>query len=159
MLTIGSKAPVFSLIGLMNGEEKTYGLSDFLGKWLILYFYPKDDTPGCTKEACDFRDALDLFSGMNAVIVGVSKDPMKSHEKFSKKYGLPFVLLSDPEMETCATFEVLKEKSMYGKTYMGVDRATFLIDPQGSLLQIWRGVGVSGHVEEILSTVRTESRK
>ena len=126
-------------------------MADFEGKKIVLYFYPKDDTPGCTKEACSFRDMIKDFSNKNAVIIGVSKDSMKSHEKFINKYKLPFELISDEEGRLLDAFGVWKEKSMYGKTFMGIERTTFLINEKGVIEQVWNKVSVDGHIEDILS--------
>jgi thioredoxin-dependent peroxiredoxin len=141
-LKVGDKAPEFN-------THSTHNLAHFKGKYIILYFYPKDDTPGCTKEACAFRDMHEGFSDKNAVIIGVSKDSQASHEKFTQKYGLPFILLSDTDGSICEAYGVWIQKSFMGKKYMGIDRSTFLIDPQGKIEKIWRGVKVAGHVEEI----------
>jgi thioredoxin-dependent peroxiredoxin len=151
MLKIGEKAPGFSIL---NDANQPVSLTDFLGKTVILYFYPKDDTPGCTTEACDFRDAFIQFSNADVVVLGVSKDNVKSHQKFKEKYKLPFPLLSDETREICEKYEVLAEKSRYGKKYIGIDRSTFLIDPQGAIQGIWRGVKAQGHVEELLGVVK-----
>ncbi len=124
------------------------------GKILVLYFYPKDDTPGCTKEACGFRSLIDDFEGAGAVIIGVSKDSVKKHDKFKAKYELPFTLASDENGEICEAYGTWIEKSMYGRTYMGVERATFVIDGQGVLRKIWRKVKVPGHVEAVLDAVQ-----
>ena len=147
MLKIGEKAPEFSLLSDAN---ESVSLTDFLGKTVILYFYPKDDTPGCTTEACDFRDTFIQFTNANTVVLGVSKDNLKSHQKFKEKYNLPFTLLSDETREICEKYEVLAEKSRYGKKYIGIDRSTFLIDTHGIIQGIWRGVKAEGHVEAIL---------
>ncbi len=146
-LQIGKKAPDFTA---QNDENKFISLKDFLGKFVILYFYPKDDTPGCTQEACDFRDALKKLSAYNVVVIGISKDSIKSHQKFKEKYQLPFTLLADINKEVCQTYQVMVEKSRYGKKYLGIERSTFLIDTQGTIQAIWRNVKVAGHIEEIL---------
>ncbi len=142
ILKVGDKAPDFS-------TRSSKILTQFQGKSIILYFYPKDDTPGCTKEACAFRDMHAAFSHKNAVIIGVSKDSETSHEKFTQKYGLPFLLISDTDHSICEAYGVWIQKSFLGKKYMGIDRSTFLINPQGKIEKIWRGVKVAGHVEEI----------
>ena len=123
-------------------------------KYLILFFYPKDNTPGCTLEACSFRDHQSDFSDLNAVIVGVSKDSEKSHEKFVDKFNLPYELIADEDLKLVNAFGVLKEKNMFGKKYMGIERSTFLIDPNGKILQSWRKVKVLGHTKEILEELR-----
>ena len=125
MLKPGMKAPDFSLL---NDEGQKFSIKDLKGKKVILYFYPKDDTSGCTKEACDFRDSIKVFEKKNAVIIGISKDSVKSHQKFKSKYKLPFTLLSDENLDVLKKYDVWKEKSMYGRKYMGVERTTFIID-------------------------------
>ncbi|MBT4385027.1 peroxiredoxin [Candidatus Peregrinibacteria bacterium] len=130
------------------------GLKSTEGKYLILFFYPKDNTPGCTLEACSFRDHQSDFSDLNAVIVGVSKDSEKSHEKFVDKFNLPYELIADEDLKLVNAFGVLKEKNMFGKKYMGIERSTFLIDPNGKILQSWRKVKVLGHTKEILEELR-----
>lgn len=150
-LEVGQKAPDFKLD--ISGKG-TVGLSDFAGKALVLYFYPKDDTPGCTIEAKDFRDHIKEFEKAGAVVLGVSKDPLKSHDKFQQKFCLPFPLGSDTEHNTCETYGVWGEKSMYGKTYMGVERATFFIDASGTIRHIWPKVKVDGHVVDVLEKVQ-----
>lgn len=145
-LKIGDQAPEF------NTHSKN-NLAHFAGKYIILYFYPKDDTPGCTKEACAFRDMHEEFKNKNAVIIGVSKDSEISHEKFIQKYGLPYLLISDTEGKACEAYGVWVQKSFLGKKYMGIERATFLINPQGKIEKIWRNVKVNGHVEEILTSL------
>lgn len=131
--------------------EKT--LADYRGKWVVLYFYPKDATPGCTQEGIDFRDAFDEFNKLNAVIFGVSRDSLASHEKFKAKQQFPFELISDPEESLCSQFDVIKMKAMYGKQVRGIERSTFLIDPSGKLVKMWRKVSVKGHVEEVLEAI------
>lgn len=143
----GMKAPSFSLVGL-NGEKVS--LKNFLGKKVILYFYPKDLTSGCTKEACDFRDSFPQFENIDAVILGISKDAIKTHKKFQEKYSLPFDLLSDETGEVCEKYGVWKEKSMYGRKYMGIERTTFILDEAGKIAKIFPKVKVNGHVNEIL---------
>ncbi len=131
-----------------------FKLSDLRGKRLVLYFYPKDNTPGCTTEGQAFRDHYEQFQALNTEILGCSRDGLKAHENFRKKYEFPFHLLSDKEETVCQLFDVIREKKMYGKTYLGVDRSTFLIDEQGVLRQEWRSVKVKGHVEEVLEAVK-----
>jgi peroxiredoxin Q/BCP len=121
---------------------------------VVLYFYPKDDTPGCTREACDFRDASKALAKSGAVVLGVSKDPLKSHLKFRDKFGLNFPLLADPGLEAIRAYGVLKEKSMYGKKVLGVERSTFLIDAGGTVRRAWRGVKAEGHAGEVLEALR-----
>ena len=132
---------------------KTFKLSEAKAKFLVIYFYPKDNTPGCTTEACGFRDQQKDFSKKKAVILGVSADGVASHEKFKKKYGLPFQLLSDPEKNVIQSYGVWKEKNMYGKVSMGVVRTTFLIDEKGIVSKVWNNVKVDGHVEAVLSAI------
>ena len=150
-LSIGDVAPSFEVN--IDGSGK-FSLSEAKGSPLVLYFYPKDDTPGCTKEACGFRDAFPDFSALNATIVGVSKDTVTKHDKFKAKYELPFHLASDEDGSLCEAYGTWVEKSMYGKKYMGIERATFLIDPSGVIQGIWRKVKVNGHVEEVLEASR-----
>lgn len=150
MLKVGDKAPDFSLI---SDEGKNISLKDFKGKKVILYFYPKDDTSGCTKEACSFRDNINIINKKNAVVIGVSKDDTKSHQKFKKKYDLPFTLLSDENLEMLKKYDVWKEKSMYGRKYMGIERTTFIIDEKGKIIDIFNKVKVDGHTEEVLEKI------
>ena len=150
-LTVGDKAPHFSL---PSGSGSTITLKSLVGKQVVLYFYPKDDTPGCTKQACGFRDALTNIEKANTVVLGVSTDDLASHQKFSKKYNLPFMLLSDENAEVSKAYGVYKEKSMYGKTYLGIERSTFVIDETGRLKGIFRKVKVDGHVEEVMDTLK-----
>ena len=127
---------------------------DFVGKNLIIYFYPKDSTPGCTTEGQDFRDSYKLFKNLNTEIMGVSRDSIKSHENFKEKQSFPFELLSDPDEKMCKAFDVIKMKSMYGKEYLGVDRSTFLISSNGKVVKEWRSVKVKGHVNDVLNEVK-----
>lgn len=150
MLKVGDKAPEFSLIG-DNGEK--ISLKDYKGKKVVLYFYPKDMTSGCTQEACDFRDSIKKFEKKNTVVIGVSPDDTKSHDKFKDKYGLPFTLLSDETKEMLNDYGVWQEKSMYGRKYMGVVRTTFIIDEKGKIKKIFDKVRVPGHIEEILKEI------
>ena len=149
MIESGTIAPDFTLEA-DQGESVT--LSRLRGKKVILYFYPKDDTPGCTIQACDFRDALPGFEGVKAVVLGVSPDSVKSHAKFREKFGLTFPLLADEEHSVSEAYGVWKEKKMYGRTYMGIERSTFLIDEEGVVSQVWRKVKPKGHTE-ILSKI------
>ena len=147
----GKKAPNFKLA---STEGKEISLSNFNGNQVVvLYFYPKDDTPGCTQEACDFRDSLKKFKIKGAAILGVSADSLQAHAKFQKKYSLPFTLLSDESKEIIKTYGVWKEKSMYGKKYMGIERTTLIIDKQGKVAKIFPKVKVAGHAEEVLKLV------
>ncbi len=147
----GKPAPDFSMPTDGGGQVSLSGLK---GKNVILYFYPKDDTPGCTKEACGFRDNQAAFEGAEAVVIGVSKDSVAKHDKFKAKYDLPFSLASDEDGKVCEAYGTWVEKSMYGKKYMGIDRATFLIDGKGVLRQEWRKVKVPGHVEAVLEAAK-----
>ena len=147
----GKKCPRF------NGastNDNNFSNKDFIGKKLVIYFYPKDSTPGCTTQGQDFRDNFKAFKKLNTEILGVSRDSVKSHENFKLKQSFPFELLSDPDEKMCKAFDVMKMKSMYGKQYMGVDRSTFLIDEKGRVIKEWRSVKVKGHVEEVLSLVK-----
>lgn len=143
---IGEAVPDFELEA-NNGEK--IKLSDYRGKNVVLYFYPKDMTPGCTTEACDFRDNHEDFQGYNAVVLGVSPDPISRHQKFIEKHELPFLLLADENHEVAESFDVWKLKKNFGKEYMGIERSTFLIDKEGKLAMEWRKVKVAGHVAEI----------
>ena len=147
----GQDAPDFKIVA-SNGE--TVKLSDFKGTNVVLYFYPKDMTPGCTTEACDFRDQYQSFSDLNAVVLGVSPDPIDKHQKFIEKYDLPFLLLADEDHHVAELYEVWKLKKNFGKEYMGIERSTFLIDKNGTLVQEWRKVRVKGHVETALEYIR-----
>lgn len=151
MVNVGQLAPDFQ-------KEATNGqivkLSDFRGKNVVLYFYPKDMTPGCTTEACDFRDQYEEFRDLNCVIIGVSTDPLKRHEKFIEKYQLPFLLISDEDHEVAEKYGVWKLKKNFGKEYMGIERSTFVIDQEGKIVNEWRKVKVNGHVEEVLQYVK-----
>ncbi len=133
----------------------TFALSSNIGKYLVVYFYPKDDTPGCTTEGQEFRDNYDEFVGHNCDIVGISRDSLKSHEKFKTKMSFPFELLSDADEAACELFGVMKMKNMYGKQVRGIERSTFVIDEKGVLIREWRGVKVPGHVAEVLAFVKS----
>lgn len=150
-LAEGDKAPAFSLDA--DGAQKV-SLKDLAGKPAVLYFYPKDDTPGCTKEAIDFTAAAAAFKRLGATIVGVSKDSVAAHDRFKKKHKLSVVLASDPDGKIIESYGAWVEKSMYGRTYMGIERSTFLIDGKGRLAKIWRKVRVPGHVEEVLAAAK-----
>lgn len=150
-LQAGDVAPAFKLPGAGGGHLSLAGLK---GKKVVLYFYPKDDTSGCTKEAIEFNALKDDFAEAGAVVVGVSPDGVKSHDKFREKYGLTFPLAADEDKETLNAYGVWIEKSMYGKKYMGVDRSTFLIDAKGRIARVWRKVKVPGHAEEVLAAAR-----
>jgi peroxiredoxin Q/BCP len=149
---VGQPAPTFSAAGTL---EPAFSLEARRGRWLVLYFYPKDDTPGCTTESAAFRDAHAVFAGAGCDIVGVSRDPLASHRRFREKLGLPFDLLSDAEEKVCTLYGVMRMKNMYGKQVRGIERSTFLIDPSGVLRHEWRGVKVPGHVDEVLEVLAT----
>ncbi|HFE9683361.1 TPA: peroxiredoxin [Clostridium perfringens] len=150
-IEINKLAPDFKLMG---SDGKEHSLSDYKGKNIVLYFYPKDNTAGCTTEACDFRDNIQSFHDLNAIILGVSRDSLASHDKFITKLSLPFVLLSDPDETVCKLYDVIKEKNMYGKKYMGVERSTFLINKKGILIEEFRKVRVKGHIEKVLDKLK-----
>ncbi|HEX2113734.1 MAG TPA: thioredoxin-dependent thiol peroxidase [Alphaproteobacteria bacterium] len=148
---VGDRAPDFTMPTDGGGMIK---LSDLKGKTVVLYFYPKDDTTGCTKEACGFNDTLANFSKLKAEIIGVSRDSVASHDKFKKKYGLRFRLASDADGKVSDAYGTWVEKSMYGRKYMGMERATFLIDGNGVIRQVWRKVKVPGHVEDVMAAIK-----
>jgi thioredoxin-dependent peroxiredoxin len=146
-LNIGDEAPDFTLA---SDENQQVSLKSLRGKKVLLYFYPKDNTPGCTRESCDFRDASPQFSKHNTVIFGISKDSPSKHQKFKAKYQLPFALLADESGDVCQAYGVLNKKSLFGNTFLGITRSTFLIDEQGIIRAIWRKVKVTGHTTEVL---------
>jgi peroxiredoxin Q/BCP len=148
MLNQGVVAPDFTL---PDQTGAMHSLSQFKGNWVILYFYPKDLTSGCTTEACNFRDEFEGFEKLNAAIIGVSKDSVKQHKKFSEKYKLPFLLLSDEQGSVCENYGVWQEKSMYGKKYMGITRSTYLINPQGKIEKVYPKVKPKDHAKELLN--------
>ena len=148
---IGKKFPKFKAECTSN---KILSNDDFAGKNLVIYFYPKDSTPGCTTEGQEFRDKYEMFKKHNTDIIGVSRDSIKSHENFKLKQSFPFELLSDPDEKVCKAFDVMKLKSMYGKEYVGVDRSTFIINEKGKVVREWRSVKVKGHVDEVLEAVK-----
>ena len=150
-MEIGSLAPDFTLMGSDGKEHK---LSEYRGKKVILYFYPKDNTPGCTTEACDFRDNINEINNLNAIVIGISKDNLNSHNKFIEKFNLPFTLLSDEEKVVCELYDVIKEKNMYGKKVLGIERSTFIINEKGILIKEFRKVKVKGHIEEVLNELK-----
>jgi len=150
LLNIGDKAPDFSV---PSDTGQSINLASLRGKKVVLYFYPKDDTSGCTAEACDFRDSITQFRKLDCVVLGVSKDSVASHKKFKSKYGLNFNLLSDENSDLCETYGTWVEKSMYGRNYMGIERSTFLINENGIITHIWRKVSVSGHIDEVQSAL------
>lgn len=149
-VAVGKKVPEFSV----NGTQGEFKLSEFKGKTLVLYFYPKDNTSGCTTQAGDFRDHAEAFKKAGATVIGVSRDSLRSHSGFKEKHELPFELLADTDEVLCQLFGVIKDKKMYGKPVRGIERSTFIIDGKGKLVHEWRGVKVPGHVEEVLQYVQ-----
>lgn len=150
-VSLNKKVPAFTAEA--TGDQKL-SLKDFKGKNLVIYFYPKDNTPGCTQEGQDFRDNYSKFKRAKTVVLGVSRDSVKVHTNFKAKHEFPFELLSDPEEELCKLFDVIKLKKNYGREYMGIERSTFLIDSKGVLREEWRGVKVKGHVDEVLAAAK-----
>ncbi|MBI3088020.1 MAG: thioredoxin-dependent thiol peroxidase [Candidatus Omnitrophica bacterium] len=155
MLTVGQKAPDFSVL---TDNGKPVKLSDFRGKKVVLYFYPKDDTPGCTREACSFRDGAGELRKRGVVVLGVSADSVESHKKFKTKFRLNFLLLSDAQKQVVQAYGVWKEKSLYGRTYMGLERTTFLIDEAGRIAKVFPRVKVDGHFDEVLEALDPSTR-
>jgi peroxiredoxin Q/BCP len=151
-IVVGQSVPDFTASAT---SKTTVSLSSFQGKNLVIYFYPKDNTPGCTTEGQNFRDFYDEFQDANTEIIGVSRDSMRTHENYKAKHSFPFELISDPEEALCNHFDVIKLKKLYGKEYMGIERSTFLIDTKGVLHQEWRKVKVKGHVDEVLAAVKS----
>jgi|TARA_B100001063_G_scaffold148426_1_gene138509 peroxiredoxin Q/BCP len=152
-IEINSPIPDLTLEGTNN---TTFSISNFVGKNLIIYFYPKDSTPGCTNESIDFKDNYDVFQKLNTEIFGISRDSLKSHEKFKAKYSFPFELLSDADEIACDLFDVIKMKNMYGKKVRGIERSTFLINTEGKLINEWRGVKVNGHIQELIEFLQNQ---
>ncbi|SHK54719.1 peroxiredoxin Q/BCP [Hathewaya proteolytica DSM 3090] len=150
-LKIGMKAPDFELLG---SDDKTHSLKDFIGKNIVLYFYPKDNTAGCTKEAIAFKEIAGTYDELNTLIIGISRDTVASHKKFIDKHELNFLLLSDKEEVACKLYDVIKEKTMCGKKSMGIERSTFIIDPAGNIKNIFRGVKVPGHADAVLCELK-----
>lgn len=155
-MEVGKKVPAFKLSA--TGEQ-SISLSSLKGKNIVLYFYPKDNTPGCTREGQAFRDNIAKFKRQNCIVLGVSRDTVRTHENFKAKHKFPFDLLSDTEEELCTLFDVIKLKNMYGKQLLGIERSTFLIDDKGVLIQEWRKVKVDGHVDEVLTAVKTLNKE
>ena len=147
MLSIGTKAPAFTLL---DQDGVTRSLNDYLGKKIILYFYPKDNTAGCTSQACSFRDLYPQFKEKDAIVIGISKDSVRSHKNFQEKHQLPFTLLSDPECEVIQAYDVWKEKKMYGRTYMGIVRSTYLIDEKGMIVKAFEKVKAKTNAKDML---------
>ena len=150
LLEVGDKAPAFRA---KNQDGETVSLGEFKGKPLLLYFYPKDDTPGCTKEACSFRDGWSKFKKRGVAVVGISTDDEKSHRKFADKFSLPFPLLADPDKKIVSDYGVWGEKSLYGRKYMGTNRVTYLIDAKGRIAGVWSKVKPDGHADQILGAI------
>lgn len=154
MIEPGDTLPALSFT-LSDGSTACF--SDYAGRWLVLYFYPKDSTPGCTTEAGDFRDLISAFDKAGASVLGVSRDSVKSHQNFIAKQSLPFALISDADEAVCQAFGVIKEKNMYGRKVMGIERSTFLIDPKSRVAQAWRGVKVPGHAQAVLDALTSQA--
>lgn len=151
MLKVGRKAPLFKLV---DQDEKYHSLKDYASKWLLIYFYPKDDTPGCTKEACSIADFFKDFKRQGVSVLGVSKDTSKSHKKFAEKYHLPFTLLSDPTMEMMEKYGATLEKSMFGKVVRGTNRISYLINPEGKIVKVYESVDPANHALELLADIK-----
>ncbi|PIQ43883.1 MAG: peroxiredoxin [Gammaproteobacteria bacterium CG11_big_fil_rev_8_21_14_0_20_46_22] len=151
MISVGKKAPNFTAKAT---NDKILSLKDFKGRYLVIYFYPKDNTPGCTQEGQDFRDLYAEFQALDADIVGVSKDSLRTHSNFKAKYALPFDLVTDEDESLCQAFDVIKLKKLYGKEYLGIERSSFLIGPDGTLLAEWRKVKVKDHAKVVLDTLK-----
>ena len=154
IVEIGKKVSNFKA---KSTNENEFNLKDFQDGFIVLYFYPKDNTPGCTQEGIDFSNNYRKFKNLNTEIIGISKDNIKSHENFKKKYKYKFDLISDEDEKICKMFDVIKEKNMYGKKYMGIERSTFIVDKKGKLLKEWRKVKVKGHVEEVLKFIKDQN--
>ena len=150
-ISINQPAPDFTLL---TDKGSSFSLSDMQGKKVILYFYPKDDTPGCTAEACGFRDIWSELKKLNVEVIGISKDTVKAHQKFKEKYALPFTLLADPEKRVCELYGVMVEKSRYGRKYLGIERTTLLIDEKGHIAAVWPNVKVAGHFDAVLEEIQ-----
>jgi len=155
MIKEGDRAPDFTLTGIdKNGEEKTFSLKDLKGGQVVVYFYPKDNTPGCTQEACDFRDNMSrVAAAKNVAVLGISPDSVNSHQKFREDHGLTFPLLCDPDRKVAELYGAYGEKKLYGKVSKGIIRSTFLVDERGIVKKLWRNVNVKGHVDEVLGAV------
>jgi thioredoxin-dependent peroxiredoxin len=152
MLEAGKLVPKKLPLSLSSGKAAT--LADYAGQWLVLYFYPKDSTPGCTTEGIDFNALLPKFKKLGASVLGVSRDSLKSHQNFCAKQGFRFDLVSDVDEALCQAFGVIKEKQLYGRKYIGIERSTFLVDPEGRIAQAWRGVRVPGHAQAVLDALK-----
>jgi thioredoxin-dependent peroxiredoxin len=151
MLHIGTEAPAFTLV---DQDNKTHSLADYKGKWKVIYFYPKDDTPGCTKEACTIAEIYDDFKALEVTVFGVSKDSPKSHKKFAEKYNLPFTLLSDESTDMIQAYGAWAEKSMYGKKYLGIDRISYIVDPDNKIVKAYPDVTPAEHALELLKDLK-----
>jgi peroxiredoxin Q/BCP len=151
MIAVGKKAPEFTL---QDQHDKTHSLKDYRGKRVLLYFYPKDDTPGCTQEACNFRDGYKDFQKMGLVILGISADSVKSHKKFAEKFNLPFPILSDETKEVCEAYGVWKKKKFMGREYMGIERSSFMIDEEGKIAKIYAQVKAATHADEVKGDIQ-----
>ena len=151
MLDIGTKAPAFTL---KDQDEKSHTLADYKGKWVVIYFYPSDDTPGCTKEACAISEVYDEFKKIGITVFGVSKDSVISHKKFAEKYNLPFTLLSDESTEMVQAYEALVEKSMFGKKFMGIKRVTYILNPEGTVVKVYPKVTAADHALELIKDLK-----
>lgn len=151
----GAAAPLANFSAPMTGDQ-TFQLNGRAARYTVLYFYPKDNTPGCTTEAMNFRDRYDEFKALDTAVYGISRDSLRSHESFKSKLGLPFELISDPDEAVCTQFDVMKMKNMYGKKVRGVERSTFVIDADGKLVKEWRGVKVNDHVNEVLEFLKSQ---
>lgn len=150
-LSINDQAPNFTL---PSDTDTEISLSDYRGQNVVVYFYPKDNTPGCTKQACAFTTDLEQFNALNTAIIGISKDSVKKHQNFKAKHDIQFPLLSDEQHNVCEDYGVWKEKSMYGKTFMGIERTSFLINPDGKIIHIWNKVKVKDHIQNVLDTIK-----
>ncbi|RMF33746.1 MAG: thioredoxin-dependent thiol peroxidase [Chlorobiota bacterium] len=155
VLTVGQMAPEFTAF---DQDGRAISLADYRGKWVVLYFYPKDNTSGCTREACAFRDAMEEVTSVGAVVIGVSPDSVRSHRNFADKYNLPFRLVADEDHQIAQAYGVWKEKTLYGRTSWGIERTTFIIAPDGRIAAIFPKVKVDGHVEQVLETLRAFQR-
>lgn len=151
MLDIGTKAPTFTLV---DQDAQSHTLTDYTGKWVVIYFYPSDDTPGCTKQACAISEVYDEFEKMGITVFGVSKDSVISHKKFAEKYNLPFTLLSDESTEMVQAYEALVEKSMFGRKFMGIKRVTYILNPKGEVAKVYPKVTVADHTLELIKDLK-----
>ena len=155
-MKLGDTLPSYSFTAT---HSLVANFDDYRGKWLVLYFYPRDATPGCTIEGENFRDAHVEFNALNAVVFGISRDNLSCHERFKTKYAFPFELIDDSDESLCLLFDVIKNKTMYGKPVRGIERSTFLVNPEGRIVHVWRKVVVAGHVDEVLTTLQSLSQR